>query len=73
MSVATYEGYIEDGRIRFSANVHIPEMTKVYVIVPDGEVVLPPPAILRSPRLVRPEQAEDFKKVVVLGIHDAGV
>ena len=72
MKVATHEGYIENGRIRFTEDVHVPEQTKVYVIVPNGAVE-PLPAILKSPRLVRPEQAEDFKKVVVQGVHDAGV
>src|SRR5581483_2423153 len=37
MGVTTIEGVIENGQIRLPAAVHLPERTKVYVIIPDVE------------------------------------
>jgi hypothetical protein len=71
MKVATYEGFIENGKIRLPDNIHLPEKAKVYVIVPDIEVQSV--AYIASPRLVYPEQAEDFKKEVIQEINDAGI
>lgn len=71
MSVATYEGFIENGKVRLPDNICIPERAKVFVVVPSGQIETP--AALRSPRLVRPEQAEDFRKEVVEGSSDAGL
>ena len=71
MKVATYEGFIENGKVRLPDNIHLPEKAKVYVIVPDVEVESL--AYIRSPRLANPEQAEDFKKEVIQGINDAGI
>ena len=69
MSVTTIEGVVENGQIRLPASVRLPERTKVYVIVPDAEVS--PVAYVGSPRLVQPEQASEFEKVVVEETHDA--
>jgi hypothetical protein len=65
MSVATIEGIVENGQIRLPPSVHLPEHTKVYVVIPDAGVPLPP-FRLASPRLAHPEQATDFEKKVVL-------
>lgn len=35
MSVSTYKGTIENGRIKLEINVKLPEKTEVYVIVPE--------------------------------------
>jgi hypothetical protein len=35
MSVATFSGTIKDGQVKLAANVHLPERTKVFVVVPD--------------------------------------
>ncbi len=64
MSVATFEGIVEQGQIKLTSNVHLPERTKVYIVVPDSEIVKPT-VNLRSPRLARPEQAADFKMEIV--------
>jgi len=37
MQVTTFQGVIENGQIRFDADVEIPEKTKVYVVVPGLE------------------------------------
>jgi hypothetical protein len=71
MKVATYEGFIENGKVRLPDNIHLPEKAKVYVIVPAVEVESF--AHIRSPRLVHPEQAKDFKKEVIQEISDAGI
>ena len=49
MSVVSFEGIVENGRIRLEPGVRLPENTKVYVLVPGLEVK--PTAQLRSPRL----------------------
>jgi hypothetical protein len=63
MGVTTIEGVVENGQIRLPATVHLPERTKVYVIIPDVEVQ--GVAYMGSPRLVHPEQAADFTKEVL--------
>ncbi len=62
MKVATYEATVENGQIRLSEPVRLPEHTKVFVVVPGVEDV--PRFHMASPRLVRPELAPDFVKEV---------
>ncbi len=66
MRVATYEAVVENGQIRLPLGLPRPENAKVYVLVPStaatpvpGIAATPVPYIA-SPRLVHPEQAEDF-------------
>ncbi len=54
----TLEGIVENGQIRLLNNVHLPEGTKVVVIVPDSQVKSLPRVV--SPQLVYPDQAKDF-------------
>lgn len=63
MSVITIEGIVEHGQIRLKGDVHLPDQTKVYVVVPD--VLVDQTARIFSPRLAYPEQVEDFKMEVV--------
>ena len=35
MSVSTYQGVVENGQIKFSIDVQLPEKAKVYVVVAD--------------------------------------
>lgn len=72
MPVSTFEGIVENGQIRLRGNVTLPEKTNVYVVIPDLEVTLPE-ARVYSPRLVHPEQANDFAKQVIEESADAGV
>ncbi len=69
MSVATFEGIVEDGQRRLKPDVRLPDRTKLYVLVPDVQVV--PVARIVSPRLAHPEQAVDFKMGVVEESSDA--
>jgi len=38
MSVMTFEGVIENGRIKLNTNVLLPENAKVYVVVPGDDI-----------------------------------
>lgn len=61
MSVMTFEGFVEDGQIRLSDEVALPENTKVYVVVPDA----PRPTVrIWSPRLANPAQISSFSMEV---------
>jgi hypothetical protein len=71
MGVTSFEAVVENGQIRLPAHVRLPEKAKVYVIAPGGEVL--PTASVASPRLLHPEQIEDFKMQVVEEHQDAGV
>ena len=71
MSVVTYEGVVEHGQIRLKTDVHLPEQTKVYVVVPDVENC--PVAHIFSPRLANPQQVVDFSMEVVEEPSDAGL
>jgi hypothetical protein len=70
MAIMTYEGIVENGRIRLADNVRLPDQARVYIIVPDTDVKR---VRIVSPRLVHREQARDFRKVVVEGQVDAGL
>ena len=64
MEFITYEGIVEDGHIVLPPDVVLPENAKVYVMVPEIVVELPPPPPLihiRSPRLSDPSKADFFK------------
>ncbi len=69
MPVTTIEGIVENGQIQLPAHVHLPEKTKVYIVIPDVEVL--PRAYVANPRLAHPEQTADFKKVIIENDEDA--
>ena len=71
MGIATFEGIIDQGQIRLNTRVHLPENTKVYVIVPN--IQIEQIAYVFSPHLVHPEQAADFKMEIVEEPADAHV
>jgi hypothetical protein len=71
MKGTTYEGIVENGNVRLPDGIHLPELTKVYVVVPGVE---PQRVVhLRSPRLAHPDQAIDFKLEVIEEGTDAGL
>jgi hypothetical protein len=61
-TVDTFEGVVKNGKIQLPLDVHLPEDATVYIVVPKLES---PPFRIRTPRLVHPEQAADFKMTVV--------
>jgi len=63
MQVRTFEGVVENGQIRLTTKVRLPEKTRVYVVVPDFEAKKV--VHVFSPRLAHPEQAAEFAKQVV--------
>jgi hypothetical protein len=71
MATLTIEGIVENGQIRLSDTVTLPEHAKVYVIIPGVEAA--PQARVYSPRLAHPEQAADFAKQIIEGSADAGL
>ena len=62
MKATPYEAIVENGQIKLPATVHLPDHTKVFVVVPGAEVV--PASRISSPRLAHPEQASEFSKEV---------
>lgn len=71
VAVTSFEAVVESGRIRLPANVQLPENARVYVVVPDIEMKLV--GRVATPRLVHPDQAQDFAMEVVEEVRDAGV
>ncbi len=64
MRLATFEGYVENGRIRLAGDERLPEKAHVYVVVTETEAKSEIAYSVRSPRLARPEQAALFVKEV---------
>jgi hypothetical protein len=62
MSIITLEGVVDHGQIRLKTNVHLPENTKVFVIVPDYQA--PEYAHVYSPHLAHSGEVADFKMEV---------
>ncbi len=71
MNVMAFEGVVDNGQIRLSADVRLPDKAKVYIIIPEmeGKKV----AHIYSPRLAHPEQIDDFEMEVVEGPNHASV
>ena len=63
MGVLTIEGIVDNGQIKLTSNVQLPEHTKVYIIVPDMKIEQT--VHLFSPRLKNPEQATEFEMEVI--------
>ncbi len=63
MGIVTLEGIVEHGQIQLKTNIHLPEKTKVYVVVPNIQIERY--ARIFSPRLTHPEQASDFEMQVI--------
>ena len=59
MTISTYEGVVEKGKIRLKVGVKLPEKAKVYVIVPDLQ--MEKTARVMTPHLANPAQANEFK------------
>ena len=63
MKVATFEGIVENGQVKLPDDVHLPDRTKVYVVIPS--VDQSNGMRLMSPRLAHPEQAKDFQITLI--------
>ena len=71
MRTTTYEAIIENGHVRLPEDAHIPDKTKVYVVVPSNDIA--ESVRLGSPRLVHPEEAVAFTKDVEEEPEDAQI
>ncbi len=71
MQVTTYEAIVENGQVKLSNSVRLPEKAKVYVVVPSTPVRSS--FFVGGPRLTHPEQAADFVKEVIEEAPDADV
>ena len=60
MSVTKIEGIVKNGHIVLPEGASLPELARVYVIVQDPK----DRKFVRSPRLIRKEDAKMFEKVV---------
>lgn len=63
MSIATYEGVVEQGQIKLKNGLKLREKTAVYVVVPDTQTLTHP--TIHTPRLANPRQADEFKMEIV--------
>ena len=61
--LATYEGVVENGHVTLPSDAHIPDQTRVYLLVPDANPQRT--HYIASPRLVHREQARDFELEVI--------
>jgi molybdopterin biosynthesis enzyme len=64
MTLTTYEGIVEKGKIRLKTGVRLPENAKVYVIVPDMTGEKKKAVRVSTPRLTHRKQAGEFKMKV---------
>jgi len=71
MKVATFEATVENGQVKIPETIHLPEHTRVYIVVPGVEDF--PQFRIASPRLARAEHALDFVKEEVREEPDASV
>jgi len=69
--LATYEGVVEDGHVTLPPDAHLPDDTRVYVLVPDMDTQRT--LQILSPRLVDQSQARDFVKEVIEETADASL
>ena len=73
MTILTYEGVVEKGKIRLKPGVKLPENAKVYVIIPDLQMDEKKVIRMLTPRLVNRKQAADFKMQVTEVKHNARI
>jgi len=79
MSLATFEGIVENGQVRLPSDVRLPENAKVYILVVEEETdyvtlqTLPSTVRLHSPRLSSPEDGLRLQKEVIVEPGDARI
>ncbi len=66
MQVTTIQGIVKNGQIQLPKDTKLPEMAKVYVVIPPTETVKK----IMSPRLVNKADAKDFEKIVEVDVDD---
>lgn len=71
MSVMTLEGVVEHGQIQLPPNIHLPDNTKVYIVIPDTRIERT--VHISTPRFVHPEQVKELQMEVIEAPTDAEV
>ena len=71
MGVLTIEGIVDNGQIKLTPDVRLPDHIKVYVVVPDMKIEQD--VHLFSPRLKNPEEATEFEMEVIEESSDASL
>ncbi|HEX8736599.1 MAG TPA: hypothetical protein VF721_14810 [Pyrinomonadaceae bacterium] len=66
MQVITIQGIVKNGQIHLSEDVKLPEMTKVYVVIPPHETEKK----IMSPRLANKADAKRFVKKIEADVDD---
>jgi hypothetical protein len=66
-----YAGIVKNGQICLNGEIHLPENTRVVVLVNDQNELHR--ANMMSPRLANPEQAKEFQMEVMEEAGDASV
>ena len=66
MQVTTIEGVVKNGQIQLPEDVKLPEMAKVYIVIPSTETGKK----IMSPRLVNKADAKSFEKIVEVDVDD---
>ncbi len=66
MQITTVEGIVKNGQILLGDEVVLPEMTKVFVIIPNNDNL----RRIMSPRLVNKADAKIFEKRVEVELDD---
>jgi hypothetical protein len=66
MQVITIQGIVKNGQIHLSEDVKLPEMTKVYVVIPPPETGKK----IMSPRLANKADAQRFVKKIEADVDD---
>ena len=69
MNGRIYEAVVQNGQIRLSDHIQLPDNTTVYVTVPEERT--PARRHITSPRLAHPEEAADFRMDVTEEAIDA--
>ena len=65
MTILTYEGVVEKGKIRLKPGVKLPENARVYVVVADAQKAKTKKTVrVLTPRLVKRKQTVNFKMQV---------
>lgn len=73
MTLATYEGVVQKGKIRLKSGVKLPERAKVYVVVVGLQLDEEKTIRMLTPRLAKRRQASDFKMSVTETKRDAKI
>jgi len=71
MPIQAIKGIVENGKVRLTEDIALPENANVLVIIADSPQ--PTSAQIRTPRLANPRQSDDFRKQIAETGNNAGL